>query len=66
MLWHCSDEESDDVSNEVLCGQEVSKVDGVLTSLHNDEVSKLGNSAVHSQGREMPKWYFFMGTTFPV
>ena len=41
--------------NEELCGQEVSKVDGVLTSLHNDEVSKLGNSAVHSQGRGMTK-----------
>lgn len=43
------------MSNEELCGQEVSKVDSVLTSLHNDEVSKLGNSAVHSQGREMTK-----------
>ena len=47
--------------NEELCGQEVSKVDGVLTSLHNDEVSKLGNSAVQSQGREMPKMIFCWG-----
>lgn len=44
------DDESNDVSNEELCGQEVSKVDSILTSLHNDEVSKLGNSAVQSQG----------------
>ena len=49
------------MSNEELCGQEVSKVDSVLTSLYNDEVSKLGNSAVQSQGREIPKMIFCWG-----
>ena len=43
------------MSSEELHGQEISKVDGVLSSLHNDEISKLGNSAVQSQGREIHK-----------
>ena len=38
-------------SREDLSSLEVSKVDAVLSSIQNDEVSQFGNSAVESQGR---------------
>lgn len=39
-----------DVSFEEIRDQEVSKVDDVLVSFHDDEISHLGNSVVQSQG----------------
>ena len=33
-----------------MSGQEVTKVDAVLSSFHHDELSQLGNSAVMCQG----------------
>ncbi|KAK2546846.1 hypothetical protein P5673_033424 [Acropora cervicornis] len=45
-----SEEEIGEQSNENMSGQEVTKVDAVLSSFHHDELSQLGNSAMMCQG----------------
>lgn len=45
-----SEAEIGEHANENMSGQEVTKVDAVLSSFHHDELSQLGNSAVMCQG----------------
>ena len=47
-VWYA---DSSDLPLEELVNKDVSSVDSVLSSLDNDEVSLLGNSAVNSQGK---------------
>ena len=47
-VWYA---DSSDLPLEELLNKDVSSIDSVLSSLDNDEVSLLGNSAVNSQGK---------------